>query len=283
MPSPLPGMDPWLESADIWPDFHDRFANELSALLNQTLPAPYYARLEKRPEIGVVDDDTGAGYRRAIVPDVSVIESNRSPAPPSGVATAIAPRTEISPCIEVGAPGETGRHLTVEIRDPQRGHRLVTFIEILSPANKTRGPDRRSYEQKLMEIFDSDASLIEIDLLRAGLRSPRNLQLDEELANRSRRADYLVLVNRAWTRTGGWGVWQVFPASIRETLPVIPVPLREGEADVPLDLQYVFHRAYDSGPYRRGAIDYDGPPHPPLTPEDTAWATELLASSEAAK
>ena len=23
MPSPFPGMDPYLESPDIWPDFHD--------------------------------------------------------------------------------------------------------------------------------------------------------------------------------------------------------------------------------------------------------------------
>lgn len=29
MPTPFPGMDPYLESADIWPGFHHRLANEL--------------------------------------------------------------------------------------------------------------------------------------------------------------------------------------------------------------------------------------------------------------
>lgn len=271
-------MDPWLESADIWPDFHDSFASEIRAYLNQTLPPPYYARLEMRPEIGVIDDENGSAYRRAIVPDVSVVEANRSAETSSNVGFAMAgPRTEISPCIEVVVPDEAGRHLSVEVRDSRRGHRLVTFIEVLSPANKTPGPDRRSYLKKHQEVFESDASLIEIDLLRAGLRTLRNLHLEDEVAKR-RPADYLVLVNTGWSRLSGSGAWRIFPVSLRAVLPVVPVPLREGEAEVPLDLQHVFRRAYDSGPYRRGAIDYGSPAHPPLSDEDAGWARERLAA-----
>ena len=72
MPSPFPGMDPYLEAADIWPDFHDRFAGQISSELNRILPAPYYARLEMRPEVGIVESD----QRRRIVPDVTVLESS---------------------------------------------------------------------------------------------------------------------------------------------------------------------------------------------------------------
>ena len=54
-------------------------------------------------------------------------------------------------------------------------------------------------------------------------------------------------------------------------MPCIPVPLRKGEEEVPLDLQYVFNRAYDAGPYRR-ALDYRLAPAPPLTDELIAWA-----------
>lgn len=241
MPSPFPGMDPWLESAHIWPDFHGSFACEIRSLLNQTLPAPYYARLETMPQIVAFDDET----------------------------------------MEIIVPDEEGRHFSVEIRDARRGHRLVTFIEIASPTNKVHGRDRQSYIQKHMDVFDSDASLIEIDLLRAGLRSSERRNPPDQIAGRSRRADYLILVNRAWTRTVG--TWQIYAVPLRETLPVIPVPLREAEADVPLDLQYVLNRAYDTGPYSRGAIDYDGPPYPPLPADDAAWASKLLASSEAAK
>lgn len=66
MPSPFPGMDPYLEASDIWPDFHDALAAQIRGELNRTLPAPYYARLEMRPEIGVIGDDS----RRRIVPDI---------------------------------------------------------------------------------------------------------------------------------------------------------------------------------------------------------------------
>ncbi len=43
-----------------------------------------------------------------------------------------------------------------------------------------------------------------------------------------------------------------------------------------MDLQFVFNRAYDGGPYRRGAVDYAGAvPEPGLSDEDAAWAGEL--------
>jgi hypothetical protein len=87
---------------------------------------------------------------------------------------------------------------------------------------------------------------------------------------------YLVLVNRAWQRVGIGSGHQIFPVGLRDWLPCIPVPLKQGEEEVPLDLQFVFNRAYDTGPYRRGAVDYAKlPPAPRLDPEDAAWAAEL--------
>lgn len=276
MPSPFPGMDPWLEAADIWSCFHDSFAGEIMGVLNQTLPPPYYARLEMRPEIGVIDSDAGTHYVRRRVPDVAVVNSVRaSHTSSTGVALA-APRTEISQFVEITARDEDGRHLSVQICDPRRNHRLVTFIEILSPANKTSGIDRQSYMHKYEEVYASDASLIEIDLLRGGRRILHNIFVEADVAALKPPPNYLVLVNRSWTRGNGGGRWQVFPIVLRESLPVIPVPLREGEPEVPLDLQFAFNRAYDGGPYRRGAVDYSRPPHPPLNNDDASWARELL-------
>jgi hypothetical protein len=64
--------------------------------------------------------------------------------------------------------------------------------------------------------------------------------------------------------------------SLRDWLPCIPVPLKENENEVTLDLQFAFNRAYDSGPYRRGAVDYHSPPpEPPMDDENAAWAAEL--------
>lgn len=192
-----------------------------------------------------------------------------------GVAVVAAPRTTLSPWIEIEAVSEPVRHAYVEIRDPHRHHRLVSLIEIVSPANKRPGADRQAYLQKFREVYDSDASLVEIDLLRGGERILHFPPVSDSVALADPPLDYLVLVNRAWKRSAGVH-FQMFPIRIREVLPVVAVPLREGEGEVPLDLQYVFNRAYDSGPYRRGAVNYSQPPQPPLRGDEADWAAQLL-------
>jgi hypothetical protein len=42
-----------------------------------------------------------------------------------------------------------------------------------------------------------------------------------------------------------------------------------------LDLQSIFDRMYDGGPFAR-TVDYTRPPPIPLEPEDAAWAEEWL-------
>lgn len=49
MASPFPGMDPYLEAPDIWPDFHDRLATEISSDLNTTLGEPGLRRRSLPP------------------------------------------------------------------------------------------------------------------------------------------------------------------------------------------------------------------------------------------
>ena len=235
MPSPFPGMDPYLEAPDIWPDFHYAVAGEISRVLNHTLPLPYYARLAVRPEVGVVGEE----------------EPGRI------------------------VPNEPLRHHFVEIRDASRGHVLVTLIEIASPSTKRPGPDRRAYEAKQQEILQSETSLIELDLLRAGQPLIAGPLIIETAIRLEPRPDYLVAVNRAWQR-GADLEYELFPIRLEEPLPCIPVPLRKDEPEVPLDLQYTFHQAYDGGPYARGAVDYDAPPDPPLGPERAEWLAGCL-------
>jgi len=271
MPSPFPGMDPYLESPDIWPDFHDALAGEIRAVLNQTLPPPYYARLEMRPEVGIVADDAGT---RRIVPDVAVMRQPRSSAE-GAIAVLDKPRSAISNHFEVEVFSEPVRHAFVEIRDPSRGHHLITLLEIVSPANKQLGPDRDLYLRKQREVLDSDASLVELDLLRAGKRLLAYPELESALAARRPRPDYIALVSRSWQRAEVKAV-SIFPALLTEPLPCVPIPLRQGEDDVPLDLQYVFGRAYDGGPYQRGAVDYTIEARPPIPAELASWAAECL-------
>ncbi len=272
MKSPFPGMDPYLEASDIFPDFHNALASELRARLNASLPQPYYARLEMRSEVGIVDE--GRSQRR-IVPDIVVMTPPRvrEAAPEYAAVATTLPRTEISPGILVHLPTEPYHHPFVEIRDAAHGHRLVTLIEIVSPSNKQPGQDRKAYEAKQSEILNSDANLIEIDLLRSGERLLPSLQLKG--AVESLDCDYLILINRSQGRQGFETDYLLYPVMVRELLPCIPVPLAETTPDLPLDLQPVFERVYLSGPYQR-MLDYTRPPVPPLFPDDRAWADGLL-------
>ncbi len=62
---------------------------------------------------------------------------------------------------------------------------------------------------------------------------------------------------------------------VRQPLPVIGIPLRGKDPDVPLDLGAVLSAAYDNGAYDV-SIDYRREPEPPLSADDAAWADELL-------
>lgn len=273
MPSPFPGMDPYLEAQHVWPGFHHALASEIHTQLNQSLPAPYYAALEARMNLGIVADDRESW--RAIVPDIARLDPRRRPDNGGGTAVIERPRQVVSRRVEIETAGEPTRHFFVEVRDAKREHKLITLIEVLSPLNKRPGPDRAAYAVKQRDVLDSETSLVEIDLLRAGERVTPNPVVAAFLDRLNPAPDYLVLVSPAWRRIEpGWG-YHVFPVGLREWLPCIGIPLAQEDAELPLDLQYVFNRVYDGGPYRRGAVDYRKRPDPPLSEADATWAESL--------
>src|SRR5206468_8852715 len=142
-----------VEAPESWPDYHHAFAGEIRVALNQSLAAAYYARLEMRPEVGIVEEEG----RRRIVPDVAVVRHSYAQPTTAGVAVLEPPpRTTLSPFVELTLIHESIRHAYVEIRDPSRGHHLVTLIEIVSPNCKRLGADREAYFRKQREILESD-------------------------------------------------------------------------------------------------------------------------------
>ena len=48
MPSPFPGMDPYLEDPDVFPNLHDKFIVYLEEFLQPQLPERYYAKTAQR-------------------------------------------------------------------------------------------------------------------------------------------------------------------------------------------------------------------------------------------
>jgi len=151
----------------------------------------------------------------------------------------------------------------LEIRHLETGS-LVTVIEVLSPTNKIRGArGRASFIDKRRETLASEVHWVEIDLLRIGVPSVTNPPLAP--------SDYRILVSRAGHRKTA----RYWPVSIRQPLPVIGIPLREPDADVPLDLGSVLNGAYDDGAYDL-SIDYCKKSEPPLQTDDAKWADRLL-------
>ena len=135
MPSPFPGMDPYL-GGYLWPDVHHRLATQISDQLMPLLRPRYVARIE----IQVVPDETPEADVGIMYPDVEIVRARPSDsALPSGsmatgaLAAASQPITPAAlsvPLLDIEV-----RLATVEIRDTAY-NRLVTSIEILSPVNK---------------------------------------------------------------------------------------------------------------------------------------------------
>jgi hypothetical protein len=244
-------MNPYLEQTALWQDFHGEF---LFALRHQVaVPiAPKY--IVQVGEHIYIHDLPSEPRRRVGDADVSVARQEGAAAGQLALAVLEAPAEVQLPQQDV----ERVRYL--EVRDRQ-GRELVTVIELLSPSNKRPGEDRDQYLAKRRAVLRTEAHFVEIDLLRAWAHMP--------LVNRP-VCDYSVLVSRAERRP----IAEFWPIPLRDHLPVIPVPLRAPDGDVPVNLQEVLHAAYDRACYDH--YIYAGALDPPLSPDDAAWARQFL-------
>ncbi len=137
---------------------------------------------------------------------------------------------------------------------------LVTVIELLSPSNKI-GDGRDSYLRKRNETMAEEVHLVELDFLLGGRRLP--------LAGPLPPGDFYALVTRASPRKR---TCAVYAWSVRQPLPLVPVPLKAPDADVGLDLHAVFADAYRRGRYARSLRR--SPTEFPLAEDDRAWVLE---------
>jgi len=135
MPSPFPGMNPFLEQDDAWHDFHERFLPAAAESLGAQVFPDYLVKIDEHVCIHELPDEPRRLVGRA---DLAV---------------------------------DVERIAFVAICD-RRSRELVTVVELLSPANKRPGPDRAQYLAKRNRLLASPAHLVEIDLLRGGPAMP---------------------------------------------------------------------------------------------------------------
>ena len=257
MASPFPGMDPYFE-AGRFTEFHAKFLSTAQDLLNRILPPPYRVDYESQ----VIIREPSAEERRVGIgtpyeADLAVTRGGGATVLADAPATPIT-TTHVYQAVVPAVDKEKRRWLEVRRRDDKR---IVAHLELLSPSNKRQ--DRAAYVAKRAALMRSDTHFLEIDLLRGGRRLPMENVPDSA---------YYALVARA----GGWPKSTVWIFGLRDPMPTIPVPLADGDPDVPLDLQAVLHKLYDDASYDRDFDLYAAPPDPPLGEADAAWAAGVL-------
>jgi hypothetical protein len=154
----------------------------------------------------------------------------------------------------------------IEIRT-RSDNRLITLLEVVSPANKATPAGRQAYLDKRREAISQKAGIVEIDLVLQG--KPTLTYSRDGLPE----FDHAVSVTRATAPDR----YEIYTATIQKRLPKFKLPLAPDDRDALLDLQAAFARAYDLGGFS-GLIDYKSSPPPdvPLTDTYKVWIGDLL-------
>ncbi len=251
MPSPFPGMNPYLEQKGHWRDFHGAYIYAIRDALHRQVGRAYIATVDEQV---YVHEPPAESPRLLGNPDIS-LERGASKKGRRGGGAAVKAPAEVT-LMDV----EVKRLRRIEIRDSEY-RELITVIELLSPTNKYAGDDRDQYEAKRGEILASHVHFVEIDLLRGGPRMPMK---------NAPASDYCVLVSRCERRPGA----DFWPIQLADRLPKIPIPLQQGHADALIDLQALLNETYDKAGYED--FIYEGSPKPRLTKDKAVWARKYI-------
>jgi hypothetical protein len=152
----------------------------------------------------------------------------------------------------------------IEIRQ-RNDARLVTLVDIVSPANKVTPAGRAAYLDKRREGRNANANLVEMDLVLQG--QPTLEYSRDGLPD----WDYAVTVTRSTQPER----YEIYTATLQKRLPRFRLPLAPDDRDTVLDLHTAFTRCYDQGGFA-SKIDYRRDPTTTLNTEDRQWLNELL-------
>jgi len=147
----------------------------------------------------------------------------------------------------------------IEIRQRSDG-KLVTLVDVVSPANKATPAGRTAYLDKRREGKNGNSNLVEIDLILQG----------QPMLDYSREGlpdwDYAVTVTRSTQPER----YEIYTATLEKRLPRFRLPLAGDDRDTVVDLQTAFTRAFDQGNFAE-QIDYQKNPAAPLSIDHKKW------------
>jgi hypothetical protein len=254
MPSPFPGMNPYLEHPSLWAGIHHRLITAIANHLAPQLRPRYIVAIEER-----VYEVNGDPALLVGVPDLSVQSSlSAARSKESNLAVASTPQS-----VEVLLPiPEILTAAYLEIRAVET-EEVVTIIEVLSPKNKHVGIGRLQYETKRLKILGSATHFVEIDLLRQGNSMP--------MVGNFGQSHYRIVVSPSEIRPRA----SLYGFNLQDKIPEFLVPLRAGEPEPEIALKSLLDEIYDQGSYDL-RIDYSRSPIPALSEPDMAWVNERL-------
>ncbi|OQY56931.1 MAG: hypothetical protein DRR08_22195 [Candidatus Parabeggiatoa sp. nov. 2] len=254
MPTPFPGMDPYLERPSLWVQVHASLIVDIQRFLTPLLRPRYNVAIEQHTYLTFLPPNE----QRSGIPDI-LLASPIDEAD-EDIAVATVPMVTRPLVSELPMP-KVVTEVFLEVRDAVN-QEVITVIEILSPANKIGREGRSQYERKRLKVLASFTNLVEIDLIRAGKPFPMKVK---------QASDYRIVVSRGWQRPKA----DIYLFGVREKIPDFPIPLQEDETEPVLPLNKILHELYDLGGYDL-AINYRQKPEPALAGEDAKWATQIL-------
>jgi len=253
MPTPFPGMDPYLEHPALWSNVHNSLISALGDVLAPQLRPRYYVSIEER--IYTYEPGDLVFTDRA---DVAV-----GPLTPQPLDALMEPLTSGDGGLIVELDmADLLRETYLEVRAVTTNE-VVTVLEILSPANKRPGEGRDQYLRKRRVILSSLTNLVEIDLLRGGEAMP--------LKGRSAPSDYQIMISRAAQRPRA----VVLTFQVAQPIPAFALPLYPGDPEPLVDLNRALHDLYDRRSYDL-RLNYRYPAEPPLRDAAATWVDTLL-------
>ena len=233
MPSPFPGIDPYIEAQTGWGDFHQRFLTYCGDAIGPCLPENYVARFGEQVRLIYPSSGTKPPPR---LPDIALLRDPQLGSRSGGSSGGTATLEPVSVMVDTEDYEEI-RDTWIEIlKLPDL--ELVTVIELLSPTNKI-GDGREDYLSKRKKLLAGSAHLVEIDFLLNGHRMP--MRSEKPLGH------FVAMVSRVEGRPKA----DVYTWSLRDPLPSIPIPLAAPDPDILLELAPPFEMAYERGFYAR--------------------------------